>query len=144
MRTQFTRPVTAALGAFLAVGLAVGCSWTESEPDATSVVPSALPDDTDKSQSKRNAERFRSWVDAHGTKSQRAAAARVERVIREGDGGSGKTYIATDINGGPTPVEDGMATADDLAAAFGKWKASEEGVVSVYDVNGNVLVAKRA
>ncbi|QEU97550.1 hypothetical protein CP970_25000 [Streptomyces kanamyceticus] len=134
------RSAAVALGACVAIGLTGGCEWTDTTAQGTATEQETLPPDTDKARSKEQADDFRAWVDAHGTKEQKKAASRVRRVIGEWDDKTGNAYVSTDINGGTTPVKDPMATARALAAAFDDWKDSKEGYVSVYDVFGNALV----
>jgi hypothetical protein len=134
--------VVLALGAVLA-GTVVGCSTKEAaKPDAVGVVDK-LPDDTDKAQSKKNAAEFRSWVKTHGTAEQKAAAPRVDRILGEWNDETGNAYIATDINGGKTPVADPQAAATAIAQAFASWKDSKQGYESVYDVFGNALLTNQ-
>lgn len=99
-----------------------------------------LPTDTDKKQSKKQAEDFRSWVKEHGTTQEKAAVVRVDRIIGEWNEHTGNAYVATDINGGKTEVKDPQAAADAIVKAFGGWKDSDQGYVSVYDVFGNAMV----
>ncbi|WP_156724689.1 hypothetical protein [Streptomyces apocyni] len=125
----------------LAIGLTAGCALIETVPEGESADRSTLPSDPDKSRSKKQAADFRTWVSTHGTDEQKEAATRVQRVIGEWDAKTGNAYVSTDINGGPTPVEDGMAAAAAVASAFDDWKDPEQGgSVSVYDVFGNALV----
>ncbi|MGW2419142.1 hypothetical protein ACWC0C_07740 [Streptomyces sp. NPDC001709] len=128
-----------ALGAALAAGTAA-CSTKESaQPDKIGVVEK-LPTDTDKAQSKKNAEDFRAWVKEHGTAQQKAASPRVDRIIGEWNAQTGNAYISTDINGGKAPVKDAQATAAAIVKAFASWKDSKQGYASVYDVFGNAVI----
>ncbi|MBB5934203.1 hypothetical protein [Streptomyces zagrosensis] len=141
MRLHFTLLAKPALATLLAIGLATGCSWVETTPESNSDFQERLPADPDKARSKKNALDFRAWVSAHGTPPQREAATHVQRIIGEWDAQTGRAYISTDINGGIKPVEDSMAAAMALAAAFDHWKTSKQSSVSVYDVMGNALIA---
>ncbi|MGW2226892.1 hypothetical protein [Streptomyces formicae] len=144
MRTRSNRSAALVLGACLAVGLTSGCEWTDTTAQGTPSEQEKLPTDADEKQSKKHADDFRAWVDAHGTQEQKKAASRVRRVIGEWDDKTGNAYISTDINGGTKPVKDPMATARALATAFDDWKDAKEGYVSVYDVYGNALVMNEA
>ncbi|MEU9402212.1 hypothetical protein [Streptomyces sp. NPDC048242] len=129
-----------ALGAFLAGG--TGCSVLEdtARPDGTTRAAEKLPADRDRARSKANAREFRAWTAAHGTEAQKAAAARVDRVIGTWDAHTGNAYVSTDIGGGRTPVADPQGAADAIAEAFSSWKDSAAGFVSVYDVYGHAVV----
>ncbi|MFP3991464.1 hypothetical protein U9R90_29170 [Streptomyces sp. E11-3] len=139
-RTRWARSAVPVLGAVLAFGLTAGCALIETVPEGESAEKSTLPSDPNKTRSKKNAAEFRTWVSTHGTDEQKEAATRVQRIIGEWDADTGNAYVSTDINGGPTPVEDGMAAAAAVASAFDDWKDAKQGSVSVYDVFGNALV----
>ncbi|TGN77560.1 hypothetical protein E5082_26240 [Streptomyces griseoluteus] len=128
-----------ALGAVIAAGTAACSTEKTAEPDAIGVVEK-LPDDTDKAQSKKNAQEFRSWVEEHGTAQQKSAAGRVDRILGEWNDKTGNAYIATDINGGKKPAADPQGAATAIAKAFASWKDSDQGYASVYDVYGNAML----
>ncbi|WP_330457983.1 hypothetical protein OIB37_14400 [Streptomyces sp. NBC_00820] len=128
-----------ALGAVLAAGTTACSVKDTAKPDKIGVVEK-LPVDTDKAQSKKNAREFRSWVEKNGTAQQKAAAARVDRIIGEWNEQTGNAYISTDINGGKTQVTDPQAAAGAIVKAFASWKDSKQGYASVYDVFGNAMV----
>ncbi|WP_370259806.1 hypothetical protein [Streptomyces sp. V4I8] len=120
-------------------GTAACSAEDTAKPDKIGVVES-LPPDTDKAQSKKNAQEFRSWVEQHGTTQEKDAVLRVDRIIGEWNEHTGNAYISTDINGGKTQVKDPQAAAEVIAKAFGGWKDSEQGYASVYDVFGNAVI----
>ncbi|MGV9339704.1 hypothetical protein [Streptomyces sp. NPDC003688] len=130
-----------ALAAFLAGG-GTGCSVLEdtARPDGTTRAAAELPADRDRARSTENARAFRAWTETHGTEAQKAAAARVDRVIGTWDAHAGNAYVSTDIGGGRTPVADPQGAADAIAEAFSSWKDSAAGFVSVYDVYGHAVV----
>jgi len=136
------RTASAFLGIAITAGLITGCDFLDTVPEPDSIgVVTKLPGDTSKATSVKQAGDFKSWLDKHGSESQKSAAVRVQRIIGEWDGNTGNAYISTDINGGPTPVEDPMATATVIAEAFDAYADSKQGYVSVYDVFGNVLIS---
>ncbi|WP_043264123.1 hypothetical protein [Streptomyces sp. CT34] len=140
MHTWSTRSAVLALGACLAIGLTSGCEWTDTTAQGTPAEQSSLPPDGDQARSKKNADDFRAWVNSHGTAQQKEAVSHVARIIGDWDDKTGNAYVSTDINGGTKPVQDGMATARSVAAAFDNWQDSQRGYVSVYDVFGNSLI----
>ncbi|MFJ2111104.1 MULTISPECIES: hypothetical protein [unclassified Streptomyces] len=128
-----------ALGVALIAGTTACSVESTPEPEKMGVVEK-LPADTDETQSKKNAQEFRSWVDEHGTAQQKEAVGRVQRVIGEWDEQTGNAYISTDINGGKTEVKDPQTAAASVVKAFADWKDSKQGYASVYDVFGNAMI----
>lgn len=135
------KTTSALLGAAIIASLGTGCSFqdTVAEPDSAGVA-TKLPEDTDKAKSVKQAEEFKAWLDKHGSGSQKDAGGRVQKIIGEWDDKTGTAFISTDINGGTTPVKDGMATAEAIAIAFNAYAETEQGRVSIYDVFGNALI----
>ncbi|GAA2639596.1 hypothetical protein [Streptomyces vastus] len=138
-------PHTAAVLALCAAlfGGATACTAEDTAKADKVGVAETLPTDTDKKQSKKQAEDFRSWVKEHGTTQQKAAVLRVDRIIGEWNEHTGNAYISTDINGGKTEVKDPQAAVDAIVKAFSGWKDSDQGYVSVYDVFGNAMVTNQ-
>ncbi|MFJ8538852.1 hypothetical protein [Streptomyces sp. NPDC093591] len=137
-RTLHTTAVLT-LGAALIAGTAACRAEDTAKPDQVGVVEQ-LPTDTDKTQSKKKAQEFRSWVEKHGSAQQKDAAGRVSRIIGEWNEQTGDAYISTDINGGKTQVENPQSAATAIVEAFADWKDSDEGYASVYDVFGNAMI----
>ncbi|MFE1444422.1 hypothetical protein [Streptomyces sp. NPDC058739] len=139
------KTATALLGIAVAAGLLTGCTSSDDHRNAasSSSVATKLPDDPDRTKSRKQAEEFRSWVRKHGTGAQQNAVTRVQKIIGEWDAETATAFISTDINGGPTPVADPMATADAIAEAFTTYTRSQKSRVSVYDVFGNLLAGER-
>ncbi|MFE2811244.1 hypothetical protein ACFXGG_12405 [Streptomyces nigra] len=135
-------PRTAAL-LVLGVALLAGGTACTAEDDARPA-GERMPADPDQAKSRKTAEELRDWVRRHGDARQKEAVGRVRRIIRAGDGESGDAHVSTDINGGPTPVRDPLATAGAVAEAFAAWKGAEQGRVAVYDVFGNPMITARA
>ncbi|MEU5346374.1 MULTISPECIES: hypothetical protein [unclassified Streptomyces] len=138
-------PHTAAVLGLCAALFACATACTAEDTAKPDKVGAAetLPTDTDKKESRKQAEDFRSWVKEHGTTQEKAAVVRVERIIGEWDEHTGNAYVSTDINGGKTEVKDPQAAADAIVEAFGGWKDSDQGFVSVYDVFGNAMVTNK-
>lgn len=132
--------ITVLLGIATTAGLLTGCSFQDNsaEPNPTGVA-TKMPEDTDRAASVEQAKEFRAWVGTHGTGSQQEAAERVQRIIGDWDSKAAAAFISTDINGGPTPVDDPIATAQTIVKTFTSYTRSATNKVSVYDVYGNIL-----
>ncbi|WP_371666050.1 hypothetical protein OG306_34440 [Streptomyces sp. NBC_01241] len=132
--------ITPLLGIAVTAALLTGCSLHDDSagPLPPTNIATKLPRDTNQAKSSKRAREFRSWVDKHGTNDQQKAATRVQKIIGDWDAKSGNAFISTDINGGPTPVEDPMSTAETIVETFSAIHSQQMRVV-VYDVFGEVL-----
>jgi hypothetical protein len=86
-----------------------------------------------------SANRFKAFVNSHGTSAERAAVSHVTAVHRPGPsaGDIDSTDIHTDFTGGPPGGGTGPARL--ITTAFADWKHDERGRVTVYDSAGEVL-----
>lgn len=86
-----------------------------------------------------SANRFKAFVNSHGTSAERAAVSHVTEVHRPAPpaGDIDSTDIHTDFTGGPQGGGTGHARL--IATAFADWKHDERGRVTVYDSAGEVL-----
>lgn len=132
------RTAAALMPGVVLAGTAACSVETTPEPDRIAVV-GTLPPDTDKEQSKKQAEAFRSWVEEHGTVQRKEAVGRVDRIIGEWNEHTGNACISTDIDG--DRLKDPLGTATAIAEAFDDWKDAEQGYAPVYDVFGNIMIA---
>ncbi|MGW0821562.1 hypothetical protein [Streptomyces sp. NPDC002845] len=78
------KTTSALLGTAITAGLITGCSFqkTVAEPDSVGIA-TKLPEDTDNAKSVKQAGKFKSWLDRHGSEGQKDAAERVQRIIGE-------------------------------------------------------------
>lgn len=86
-----------------------------------------------------SANRFKAFVNSHGTSAERAAVSHVTEVHRPAPpaGDIDSTDIHTDFTGGPRGGGTGPARL--IATVFADWKHDERGRVTVYDSAGEVL-----
>ena len=87
-----------------------------------------------------SADRFKAFVNTHGTTAERTAVSHVTEVHRPPappGGGTDATDVRTDFTGGPPGGGTGPARL--IAAAFAGWKHGGRGRVTVYDSAGEVL-----
>lgn len=86
-----------------------------------------------------SADRFRAFVNTHGTAAERAAVFHVTEVHRPAPpaGDTHSTDVHTDFSG--EPPGDGTGPARLISAAFADWKRGERGRVTVYDSVGEEL-----
>ncbi|MFD4759602.1 hypothetical protein ACFWOJ_12100 [Streptomyces sp. NPDC058439] len=121
--------------------LLAGCNLHD---DSAGPVPPAniatkLPEGANQAKSSKQAREFRSRVNKNGTESQQKAAARIQKITGDWDIASGNSSISTDMNGGPTPVEDPMSTAETIVETFSAVYSQQIRVV-VYDVFDEELI----
>lgn len=141
------------LGFFIIVGIAAGGGDTESSTsgkpsDKAAVAPKepakgadAKPADkpADKPKELSQADQFKAFVVKNGTASEKAAVKHVTKVQ-----GADKqndmldtASVYTDFAGGLMGPHQGEGKL--LASAFADWKTSENGLVTVYDKDGELL-----
>lgn len=89
-----------------------------------------------------SADRFRAFVNSHGTSAERAAVSHVTEVHRPAPpaGDPDSADVHTDFTGGPPGG--GTRPARLIAAAFADWKHDERGRVTVYDSAGGRLATR--
>ncbi|MGW0706062.1 hypothetical protein ACWD4G_08875 [Streptomyces sp. NPDC002643] len=85
------------------------------------------------------ADRFKAFVNSHGSVAERAAVVHVTEVHRLAPpvGDTDSTEVHTDLTGGPPDGDTGSARL--IAAAFVDWKHDERGRVTVYAATGEPL-----
>ncbi|MFF7265409.1 hypothetical protein ACFZCL_34705 [Streptomyces sp. NPDC008159] len=89
-----------------------------------------------------SADRFKNFVNTHGTSAERVAVSHVTDVHRPAPpaGGTDSADVLTDLTGGPPGGGTGPARL--IAAAFADWKHDERGHVTVYDSAGEQLATR--
>ncbi|AVH58267.1 MULTISPECIES: hypothetical protein [Streptomyces] len=85
------------------------------------------------------AEQFKAFVNKNGTPKEKAAVAHVTKVqgADEQNDILDAADVYTDFTGGI--MGEGTAPAKLIASAFADWKDSENGLVTVYDADGELL-----
>src|SRR5690606_30788811 len=76
------------------------------------------------------AEQFKAFVEKNGSPQEKKAVAHVTTVLDAAD-------VYTDFTGGL--MGEGAGPAKLIASAFADWKQSKNGLVTVYDANGELL-----
>ena len=89
-----------------------------------------------------SADRFKAFVNTHGTSTERAAVSHVTEVHGPAPpaGGTGSADVHTDFTGGPPGG--GTRPARLIAAAFAAWQHDGRGHVTVYDAAGEQLATR--
>ncbi|CAL9466997.1 hypothetical protein ACWDU0_11980 [Streptomyces cellulosae] len=98
------------------------------------------PGKTDKAEKKASqAEQFKAFVEENGTAQEKEAVAHVIKVqgADEQNDILDTADIYTDFTGGI--MGEGSGPAKLIASAFADWKQSENGLVTVYDADGELL-----
>lgn len=85
------------------------------------------------------ADRFKAFVNSHGSVAERAAVSHVTEVHRLAPpaGDTDSTEVHTDLTGGPPDRDTGSARL--IATAFVDWKHEGRGRVTVYAATGEPL-----
>ncbi|MGW4548400.1 hypothetical protein ACWEN4_18800 [Streptomyces violaceorubidus] len=85
------------------------------------------------------AEQFKAFVREHGTPKEKDAVSHVTKVqgADEQNNILDAADVYTDFTGGI--MGEGMGPAKLLASAFADWKDSENGLVTIYDADGELL-----
>lgn len=100
----------------------------------------AKSDTADKGAEKASqAEQFKSFVDKNGSPNEKDAVAHVTKVqgAEEQNDILDSADVYTDFTGGL--MGEGTGPAKLIASAFADWKQSENGLVTVYDADGEIL-----
>ncbi|MFF8524300.1 hypothetical protein ACF05X_19505 [Streptomyces werraensis] len=95
---------------------------------------------TEKAEKKASqAEQFKAFVEENGTAQEKAAVAHVTKVqgADEQNDILDTADVYTDFTGGI--MGGGTGPAKLIASAFADWKQSENGLVTVYDADGELL-----
>ncbi|MEU6336437.1 hypothetical protein ACPC27_05695 [Streptomyces cellulosae] len=95
---------------------------------------------TDKAEKKASqAEQFKAFVEENGTAQEKEAVAHVIKVqgADEQNDILDTADVYTDFTGGL--MGEGSGPAKLIASAFADWKQSENGLVTVYDADGELL-----
>ncbi|OSP37140.1 MULTISPECIES: hypothetical protein [unclassified Streptomyces] len=107
-----------------------------AKPDGASDAKPAEDKGTEKAS---QAERFKAFVQKNGTPQEKDAVAHVTKVqgADEQNDILDAADIYTDFTGGL--MGEGTAPAKLLTSAFADWKQSDNGLVTVYDADGELL-----
>lgn len=99
----------------------------------------AKPADDKGAEKASQAERFKAFVQKNGTASEKEAVSHVTKVqgADEQNDILDTADVYTDFTGGLTG--EGTGPAKLIASAFADWKQSENGLVTVYDADGELL-----
>ncbi|WP_081239244.1 hypothetical protein [Streptomyces viridosporus] len=99
----------------------------------------AKPADDKSAEKASQAERFKAFVQKNGTASEKEAVSHVTKVqgADEQNDILDTADVYTDFTGGITG--EGTGPAKLIASAFADWKQSENGLVTVYDADGELL-----
>lgn len=125
------------VGVVAVIGIATAASGGSDDSEGK---PAAQPAQSADAASKRTpAEEFKAFVDGHGTATEKRAVKHVTKVhgAEEQNDVLDAPEIYTDYSGGITGPHqtDGKL----IASAFADWKHSKNGVVTVYDKDGEIL-----
>ncbi|WP_030870400.1 hypothetical protein [Streptomyces sp. NRRL S-37] len=107
-----------------------------TKPDGAS---DAKPAEDKGAEKASQAEQFKAFVQKNGTPQEKDAASHVTKVqgADEQNDILDAADIYTDFTGGI--MGEGMAPAKLLTSAFADWKQSDNGLVTVYDADGELL-----
>ncbi|GAA2546477.1 MULTISPECIES: hypothetical protein [Streptomyces] len=99
----------------------------------------AKPADDEGVEKASRAEQFKAFVQKNGTAQEKEAVSHVTKVqgADEQNDILDTADVHTDFTGGITG--EGMGPAKLIASAFADWKQSENGLVTVYDADGELL-----
>ncbi|WP_217247070.1 hypothetical protein [Streptomyces sp. AC602_WCS936] len=99
----------------------------------------AKPAENKAAEKASQADRFKAFVEKNGTPSEKEAVAHVTKVqgAEEQNDILDAADVYTDFTGGL--MGEGMGPAKLIASAFADWKQSENGLVTVYDADGELL-----
>ncbi|CAL9540508.1 hypothetical protein [Streptomyces sp. Tu 3180] len=99
----------------------------------------AKPAEDKGAEKASQAERFKAFVQKNGTPQEKEAVSHVTKVqgADEQNDILDAADVYTDFTGGI--MGEGMAPAKLIASAFADWKQSENGLVTVYDADGELL-----
>ncbi|MFD6276861.1 hypothetical protein ACFWFI_14985 [Streptomyces sp. NPDC060209] len=103
--------------------------------------PAEKADDkpAEKKQELSQADQFKAFVEKSGTAAEKAAAEHITKVqgADESNGILDAADVYTDFTGGLMGPHQGEGKL--LASAFADWKDSENGLVTIYDEDGEIL-----
>ncbi|KFG75120.1 hypothetical protein [Streptomyces mutabilis] len=101
--------------------------------------PAAKPAEEEAAEKASQADRFKAFVEKNGTPSEKEAVAHVTKVqgAEEQNDILDAADVYTDFTGGI--MGEGTGPAKLIASAFADWKQSENGLVTVYDADGELL-----
>ncbi|MEU0133529.1 hypothetical protein ABZ172_05755 [Streptomyces sp. NPDC006296] len=134
---------------FMVIAIATGGDDTDQGADTTATAPqeraAAEPveqaDDkpAEEKQERSQADRFKAFVAKNGTAAEQAAAEHVTKVqgADKSNGILDSADVYTDFSGGMMGPHQGEGKL--LASAFADWKDSDNGLVTVYDKDGEIL-----
>ncbi|TWF87015.1 hypothetical protein [Streptomyces capillispiralis] len=113
-----------------------GGGTSDTKADTEADAGAAEDDGAEKAS---QAEQFKAFVQKNGTAAEKEAVAHVTKVqgADEQNDILDSADIFTDFTGGL--MGEGMGPAKLLASAFADWKQSENGLVTVYDADGELL-----
>ncbi|OKI84661.1 hypothetical protein [Streptomyces sp. CB02414] len=99
----------------------------------------AKPAEDKAAEKASQADQFKAFVNKNGTPSEKEAVAHVTKVqgAEEQNDILDAADVYTDFTGGI--MGEGMGPAKLIASAFADWKQSENGLVTVYDADGELL-----
>ncbi|MFH8239277.1 hypothetical protein ACSLFT_31530 [Streptomyces sp. G6] len=99
----------------------------------------AKPAEDKATEKASQADQFKAFVNKNGTPSEKEAVAHVTKVqgAEEQNDILDAADVYTDFTGGI--MGEGMGPAKLIASAFADWKQSENGLVTVYDADGELL-----
>ncbi|MEU3900251.1 hypothetical protein [Streptomyces sp. NPDC045251] len=99
----------------------------------------AKPAEDKAAEKTSQADQFKAFVKKNGTPSEKEAVAHVTKVqgAEEQNDILDAADVYTDFTGGL--MGEGMGPAKLIASAFADWKQSENGLVTVYDADGELL-----
>ena len=109
-------------------------------PEAAESAAKDTAENTEKAEKKLSqAEQFKAFVEENGTPQEKEAVAHVTKVqgADEQNDILDTADIYTDFTGGL--MGEGSGPAKLIASAFADWKQSENGLVTVYDADGELL-----
>ncbi|OWA14643.1 hypothetical protein B9W68_10865 [Streptomyces sp. CS227] len=113
--------------------------------DTSNSAPASGGDKADKSEQAEEkpkasqAEQFKAFVEENGTPKEKEAASHVTKVqgAEKQNNVLDTADIYTDYTGGV--MGEGLGPAKLLTSAFADWKQSKNGLVTVYDADGELL-----
>ncbi|MEU0286235.1 hypothetical protein [Streptomyces sp. NPDC006147] len=109
----------------------------DAKPDAKADTKADTGQETGKKASQ--AEQFKAFVKENGTAQEKEAVAHVTKVQGADDRNDifDTADVYTDFTGGI--MSEGTGPAKLIASAFADWRQSENGLVTVYDADGELL-----